>query len=135
MQTFLPYADFKTTAACLDWRRLGKQRVEVWQILRTLYGESHGWTNHPAIRMWRGHEFQLAQYGIAICREWILRGYNDTMIRKIREFDSGIWQPLPFWITSEFCLSHQSNLIRKLPEYYGPLFPGVSPDLEYVWPV
>ena len=28
MQTFLPYPDFKQSAACLDYSRLGKQRVE-----------------------------------------------------------------------------------------------------------
>ena len=26
INTFLPYADFKQTAECLDYRRLGKQR-------------------------------------------------------------------------------------------------------------
>jgi len=34
MQTFLPYADFKESAQCLDYRRLGKQRVEAKQIHR-----------------------------------------------------------------------------------------------------
>ena len=29
MQTFLPYKDFGKTAKCLDYRRLGKQRVEI----------------------------------------------------------------------------------------------------------
>ena len=33
-----------------------------------------------------------------------------------------------------FHLSHQSNLVRKDATFYGPLFPGVGPDLEYVWP-
>lgn len=28
MQTFLPYPDFKKSAQCLDYRRLGKQRVD-----------------------------------------------------------------------------------------------------------
>jgi hypothetical protein len=32
-------------------------------------------------------------------------------------------------------VSHQSNLVRKDPEFYGPIFAGVSADLEYVWPV
>jgi hypothetical protein len=33
MQTFLPYASFEETAHILDYRRLGKQRVEGWQII------------------------------------------------------------------------------------------------------
>ena len=36
MQTFLPYEDFTKTAQCLDYKRLGKQRVEAYQILRIL---------------------------------------------------------------------------------------------------
>jgi hypothetical protein len=36
MQTFMPYSDFEKTARCLDNKRLGKQRVEAWQILNTL---------------------------------------------------------------------------------------------------
>ncbi len=39
LQTFLPYADFAASAAALDWRRLGKQRVENLQIMQTLLGE------------------------------------------------------------------------------------------------
>ena len=34
MQTFLPHADFDRSAEVLDLRRLGKQRVEVIQIVR-----------------------------------------------------------------------------------------------------
>ena len=33
MQTFLPYPDFVKSALVLDYRRLGKQRVEARQIL------------------------------------------------------------------------------------------------------
>lgn len=36
MQTFLPFADFSKSAACLDDKRLGKQRVECLQILKAL---------------------------------------------------------------------------------------------------
>lgn len=54
MQTFLRYEDFVATAAVLDDRRLGKQRVETYQIPRALTWSSHGWKNHPAVKMWRG---------------------------------------------------------------------------------
>lgn len=36
MQTFLPFSDFKKSAESLDYRRLGKQRVECLQILAAL---------------------------------------------------------------------------------------------------
>ena len=43
MQTFLPYADFAESARALDQKRLGKQRVEVIQIVRALTRETYGW--------------------------------------------------------------------------------------------
>ena len=36
MQTFLPTKNIRTTAKQLDYRRLGKQRVECKQILNAL---------------------------------------------------------------------------------------------------
>jgi hypothetical protein len=86
MQTFLPYGrDFAANAACLDDRRLGKQRVETYQILRTLWGVSDGWKNHPAVRMWEGWEDVLVIYGLHVCHAWQLRGYKDTVADKITQ--------------------------------------------------
>jgi hypothetical protein len=43
---------------------------------------------------------------------------------------------LPRWLGDpDFHRSHQSSLLRKDPEHYGPMFPGVPDDLPYVWPV
>ncbi len=54
MQTFLPYPDFAESARVLDNKRLGKQRVEVLQILNVLTDSTRkGWRNHPAVAMWR----------------------------------------------------------------------------------
>ena len=36
MQTFTPYGDFEASLRVLDQKRLGKQRVEVIQIIRAL---------------------------------------------------------------------------------------------------
>jgi hypothetical protein len=50
MQTFLPYPDSKKSIQTLDYRRLGKQRVEAYQILRAItYGS--GWRYHPVTKM------------------------------------------------------------------------------------
>ncbi len=38
MQTFLPYPDFKESFRALDSKRLGKQRVEAFQILNAIMG-------------------------------------------------------------------------------------------------
>jgi len=136
MQTFLPYQDFARSAQVLDMRRLGKQRVEVLQILTTLLTGRKAWSNHPAVRMWKGHEDTLAHYGLIVCREWQGRGFKDTCHDKILDMSGDIhWDSGPPWLTDEFCRAHQSNLIRKMPEHYRPLWPDVPDDLEYIWPV
>lgn len=140
MNTFLPYPDFAKSASVLDRQRLGKQRVEVLQILRVLTGKGRGWRRHPAVRMWQGHERALAAYGVAVCREWVGRGYRDTCEAKIREAAAGTPHDSiapPRWLGSEpFHRSHRSNLLRKDPDHYGPLFEeGLPDDLDYVWPM
>lgn len=135
MQTFLPYPCFKTSAECLDRQRLGKQRVEVLQLLKALRGGS-GWVNHPATKMWRGHEESLIQYGIQICSEWIRRGYKDTCTGKILAFSDGSEFIHPSWVGSpDFHASHRSNLLRKKFEHYSQFGWTEPTDLEYVWPV
>jgi hypothetical protein len=140
MQTFLPYPDFAHSAYALDYKRLGKQRVETKQILNALDGLSKGWTNHPATKMWRGHRGSLAQYGVIICKEWRDRGYKDTLLPEFidRTYDYLDTCPdeftLPSFIGNEHLhLSHQSNLIRKNPIFYIPVFGDVPDDLPYVW--
>ena len=134
MQTFLPYSDFLATARVLDYRRLGKQRVEVLQILGALL-EGKGWRNHPATRMWEGHESGLAYYGVIICKEWKDRGYKDTCMGKIMALADPDSSDMPRWMGwSDFHISHQSMLVQKAPDHYRPYFPNVPEDLEYIWP-
>lgn len=137
MQTFLPFSNFEQSAKFLDWRRLGKQRVETKQIYNALTVPSAGWANHPATKMWRGCELALLHYGLTMCREWVGRGYNDTMIpwylAQIAQRSGPV--TLPKWLgDSTFHISHQSNLLRKDSTYYSPLFPNVPNDLPYIWP-
>ena len=68
MQTFLPYKDFTKSAKALDNKRLGKQRVEVKQILNALDGKSKGWTNHPATNMWRDMKQPLHNTALRFAR-------------------------------------------------------------------
>jgi len=138
MQTFVPYgADFELNAQVLDRQRLGKQRVEAWQILNAIRGLSKGWVNHPATVMWRQHPEALAHYGIAMCDEWIYRGYNDTMRDRFVSLTecSLYWIDIPAWLNYEdVIVSHRSNLIRKRPDIYQPIWPETPDDLPYVWP-
>lgn len=149
MQTFLPYADFARSAMALDPRRLGKQRVEVIQIVRALTVPSYAWKNHPAVLMWEGHEEALGAYGMAMVRRWCELDFGDTCastiradlavagVRSIRS-QAGLAEggALPPWLHDErLHRSHRSALVRKDPDFYRDLFPDVPDDLEYWWPV
>lgn len=83
MQIFVPETSFSEIARVLDYRRLGKQRVETFQILRANLDLTLGWKNHPASRMWAENLAGLSAYGVAMCEEWIARGYKDTTLDKI----------------------------------------------------
>jgi len=135
MQTFLPEFSPKQIATVLDYRRLGKQRVEVFQLLRANLDVSLGWKNHPAAVMWRGFEPALAHYGIAMCDEWIARGYKDTCRQKILDLIAPNTQYPEWWGRDDVVISHRSNLIRKAPEFYKSLWPDVPDDIPYVWPI
>lgn len=133
MQTFLTYPDFGRCAEVLDMRRLGKQRVEASQMLRTLRGQSQGWRNHPAVRMWHGYEDALGLYLNAMIAEWERRGYSNTLERYPLSENS---QPeMPPWLGDpEFHASHRANLLRKAPAFYGQYGWSESPELPYIWP-
>ncbi|MCX8277735.1 MAG: MSMEG_6728 family protein [Dehalococcoidia bacterium] len=130
MQTFLPYSDFNKSAACLDWRRLGKQRVEAMQILRALENQNYGWQNHPAVNMWRGFEAMLAVYHNTIIDEWTSRGYRNNM----KLITPHIAPISPTWMGNlDFHASHRSNLLRKDPEHYGQYGWTETDNLPYIW--
>ena len=138
MQTFLPYPDLQASCVVLDDRRLGKQRVETFQILRALTWPDYAWKNHPAVTMWRGFVPALVEYGLASCREWVRRGYADSVATQLLAWTGGeepTGAPLPpWWGWEALHLSHRSNLLRKDPAHYRPLFGDEPDDLPYVWP-
>lgn len=140
--TFRPYADHDRSASVLDYRRLGKQRVEAIQIagaaLSYLTGESGGWTNHPVVRMWAGqpnpyldhncgriHLSDLLHYYEAVSREWKRRGFNHAMdYRALPLYTVSFTHrplladhPLPWGPREELIQKH--ILLRKDPEWYG----------------
>lgn len=145
MQTFLPYQDFLQSAQSLDSPRLGKQRVETLQILRALELPEYGWSNHPAVRMWRGFTPALVLYGLVCARAWTQRGHADTTESQIAEFapemvtagqdglrDRGM---LPPWLGDQALhRSHRSKLLTKDPDFYRPRFTDAPTGLDYYWP-
>jgi hypothetical protein len=130
MITFVPYNDPVMCAKALDYRRLGKQRVEAYQIWRALNGLSKGWINHPATQMWKGHTCFLAVYCNAMIDEWIARGYRNNMARLPHCSNS---KPPWWWGWSPIHLSHQASLNRKKPDYYQ-FEVGEYASFGYVWP-
>jgi hypothetical protein len=137
MQTFLPYPDFERSARCLDPRRLGKQRVEVLQILNAILDpQKKGWKNHPCTNMWRGSEAALVRYGVAICDEWRRRGYADTVREKLLSLPVEASAEDPPWLGDERLHSnHRAHLLRKDPDYYGQFGWCEQPTTESYWPL
>src|SRR5215213_9308503 len=150
MQTFIPYSNFAESLRVLDLMRLGKQRVEVIQIVRALTVPGYAWSSHPAVLMWKGYEEALGRYGLTACEVWTERGFGDSCaatiaadlraagIVQIRSYEElAANDALPAWLFDEAVqLSHRSSLLRKDLEHYEPLFPPDTPrDLDYVWPV
>jgi len=143
VNTFLPVPDYAESAQILDYRRLGKQRVEALQIVKANLGLTKGWINHPAAVMWRGHEASLISYGAAMCAEWIARGYRDSCLPQFLHYMdillvgghlSIVSGPPPWLENTRFHESHQSNLLRKDPIYYGQYGWSVDDTLPYHWP-
>ena len=131
MQTFLPYQNFQKSVQCLDYKRLGKQRVEAKQIIDILSSDIQSrWRNHPAVKMWNGYENSLKSYYNYTIIEWVGRGYNNSM-----KLFSMTEETIPPWLTEEFCNAHRSNLLRKHPIYYSQFGWNVPNDLPYIWPV
>jgi hypothetical protein len=132
MQTFLPYENFKETAKVLDWKRLGKQRVEGMQIINAINNpKQKGWVNHPATVMWKPYVEALKVYTNTMISEWVRRGYNNNMEYYTVDFINIDW---PHWLgKEEFHSSHRANLLRKDYEYYSQFRWSEDPESPYVW--
>lgn len=138
MQTFFPYSTPQTIRTILDYRRLGKQRVEGYQILKALRGDSSGWRTHTAVRMWRGFEPALFDYTLVMCEEWSARKYTDTITDKLFEEFGYLTDEhivYPAWCERQDVLdSHKAMLYHKDPAHYALFAPYAHID-AYVWPV
>jgi hypothetical protein len=138
MQTFLPLPTYEASARALDQQRLGKQRVEAFQMASAILDPKYGWQRHPAVEMWRGHGAALCVYGMVVCRVWRERGFKDTMLERfiaLQYLMTAMGERIekPKWIGDEnLHRSHRSNLVRKDPGFYS--FFNEPPDLEYIWP-
>jgi hypothetical protein len=159
MQTFLiePSLDFSVTAKVLDNKRLNKQSLEAWQIMLTNlnldpvgnFRQSKGWVNHPAVKMWKGHEVVLFDYISAMTYEWVSRGYQTTIYDKAKATLSTARQKqliahdnYPDWMLNglyeQVAKTHRIALLSKNYDWYSQFNwledSGVSPEsYEYIW--
>jgi len=139
MQTFLPLPNYLESMRCLDKSRLGNQ---VWREGITLI--RGGWPNHPASKMWRGHEYHLGLYLLAGCDVLKERGKDYPEIRrKIKqEMRKHKNTGAPPWMGSEsFHSSHRKALLFKNFNWYKqfewkelPDVPDEKGKLNYYWP-
>ena len=138
MQTFLPYPDFRRSFVVLDWKRLGKQRVEAMQIINAITGVPRkdgkvykGWVNHPCSVMWRDYVPALKLYHNVCIDEWVYRGYNNNMVK----YDlTGVKIVMPHWFGDPaFHASHRANLMRKDFEFYARYGWTENPNDPYRW--
>jgi len=130
MQTFLPYKDFTKTAKVLDNKRLNKQILECYQILNVLSNTDPraGWRNHPAVKMWRGHEKALWGYAMTMLIEASGRGIktdtNEKNLRTSWANNADNWgSGEPAWLSNDIVMrkittTHKANLYKKDPVYY-----------------
>lgn len=134
MQTFLPYNNFKESFKCLDYRRLGKSRVEARQIWNIITNNTNtiAWRHHPAVLMWENHENALALYHNLCIKEWIYRGYVNNM--PLLDIKGEV--TYPYWFGNKhFHASHRASLLFKDYEWYKQFGWTETPQIKYLWPV
>lgn len=163
MQTFYPLdtTDFYDIARTLDNKRLNKQALEGWQIMMTLleldpqgnHRPAKGWKNHPAVKMWRGHEHALNVYVQCMVKEWKSRGFKSTIGEKAQAtadiaLKRRLVSPQSSWspdfvsdpvLRAAVASSHRLALLHKDYEWYSQFNwvedTGARPETyEYVWP-
>ena len=138
MQTFLPYSRYDLCAQCLDIVRLRNQFYN--EGIRIFCGGStNAWKNHPAVKMWLPHKYQLIEYLLAMGYELNKRGYSYAYwigwLHNWRDQLIPVDEPPPWIGDKRLHSSHRANLLRKDPEWYGQFGWTEEPTEGYWWPV
>ena len=161
MQSFLTdTSSFALVSSQLDNKRLHKQTLEAWQCLMTMceldpdgnHRTPKGWSNHPVVKMWRGHETLFVSYISATYFEWKSRGFKSTLLEKTyRTYDTAVALNrissdlvLPRWMENTeyfeaLCSTHRTALLCKNYEWYSQFNwaedTGNAPSTyDYIWP-
>lgn len=134
MQIFRPYIDWRLSAAALDDKRLGKQRVECKQVLKAILRKlelikdgKRGWLNHPIILMYynngRPYIKDVTGFYRSCVNEWKRRGFKSTikledvseLLKKVESVDG-----TP--ITHVHEVEYRRILLIKDPDHYIKVF-------------
>lgn len=162
IQTWLPHANLLASAAALHPDDLARQRIHNWQLISLLscYLVSDEnlwhccWREHPLVLQWKNYLPFLMEYNRAVAKVYnrgsatggqlMPASQPDPVLTQCEElFDAAVEAGacdaevsfVPGWIgNAGYHASHQSNLVRKNPEFYSNLFPNVTENLKYVWP-
>jgi len=137
MQTFLPYPDLQQSLKVLDYKRLGKQRVEASQLLSAILNRPtkknqlyKGWVRHPICQMWSNNVNALKLYHNLAIEEWVSRRYKNNM--PFESIEGEII--LPIWLgNKDFHASHRANLLRKNYEFYSKYEWLENHNMPYLW--
>ena len=138
----------------LDYRRLGKQRIEAKQIIESLENNSLGWSKHPATLSFSKNIDSLKAYYNICIQEWINRGYKCNM-KIYDEIDESKYSPLicefdgkkaifhedneksyPKFVSfPPYFYAHRASLYRKNNNFYSSKnFPEEYLEKGYFWP-
>lgn len=159
LYTWLPYADFAQSAACLEPIMLNRQKEDALIVLQVCLDcyvgdrkkKTNAWVNHPCVRMWKPWPYALAVYGLYMCKEWQDRGLREftasnrkVVARKPAEgflqlIEDNKWDgppEIPPWLGNEALhSSHRAALLKKNPGWYGQFNWTEKPYVDLEWPV
>ena len=149
MQIYVPTPDAVTTAEILANAELLEVIAACTTILEEMHkdGEPSIIAALPLYKMWEGHGFAVASYGLSMCEEITHRGFmpGDP---KLAESEKNLHEQLENATAGEYVIgypawwgdanlhhAHQSELLRRNPRHYYRYFAGIPMDLPQVWPV
>lgn len=134
MMTFIVHGNFVINAKLLDYRRLGKQRIEAKQIINIICDSNkRAWGNHPIVLAWTDYVPALKYYANCVILEWIARGNRNT----IELYDLSGYETIyiPWWSQwDRLHQSHKAMLLRKDPFYYKFVVDEEYKEYGYIWP-
>ena len=151
LQTWLPYPSFRESAVVLSDSHLQQQRLHVLELLEKFHTVEHselpdGYGRHvftessPIMRMWKGYEVQLAEYGLEVCEEHAVRTRReDPLYGKIffhleAAIGEGVDMGKPnWWGNADFHHGHQTALFVRDKRHYNQHF-KVDFQAQLIWP-